>query len=218
MQFTVLIEFLVPGLATTLLLLYIYLGGTMPTLPPGLPVGETASALLLLAVSYPVGILVNFPLFKLQRRIISRKVRQELFKNYESRDIDLVALVSTQFGFALAKPPVTDHEKLESAYRLLRAFVFSKNIERLYANHNYHESLQRLARGILPPLVLAAGVVVWKMQIQPRSIALAASCLLLAVSACYLLHHSIEVEYEQVVSYFLVLRNSEQRANMGAVE
>ena len=35
MQFTVLIEFLVPGLATTLLLLYIYLGGTMPTLHAG---------------------------------------------------------------------------------------------------------------------------------------------------------------------------------------
>lgn len=214
MQFTVLIEFLVPGLATTLLLLFILLDGAVPNLPQGLPVGETASALLLLAVSYPVGILTNFPLFVLQRLLVSRNARQRVFEKYAKIDIDLVALVNKQFGITSANLPSDHREKLQSLFHLMSAFVFSKNVERMHSNHIYHEGLQRLARGILPSLLLAS-YVIWKNQ-TPAWFVLVVFCIGLAVSAYFLVRHSVNVEYEQIVRYFLVLTNNEQHATVQA--
>jgi hypothetical protein len=212
MQFTVLIEFLVPGLATTLLFLFILLGGALTKLPQGLPAGETTSALLLLAVSYPVGILTNFPLFALQRLLVSKNARRRVFEKYEKRNSDLVALVSKQFGITDANLPSDRGEKLQSLFHLMGAFVFSKNIERMYSNHIYHEGLQRLARGILPPLLLAS-YVVWKDQ-PPAWLLLSMFFISLAVSACFLVRHSVNVEYEQMVRYFLVLMNTEKRTTV----
>ncbi|MGA9773238.1 MAG: hypothetical protein WBV94_29675 [Blastocatellia bacterium] len=87
MQFTVLIEFLVPGLATTLLTLLLLPEGAVPELSQGLLKGETASALLLLAVSYPVGILTNFPVFQLVQRALSLKIRRNLIEKYAGRNL-----------------------------------------------------------------------------------------------------------------------------------
>lgn len=210
MQFTVLIEFLVPGLATTLLLLFLLTDGTVPKLPQGLPTGETASALMLLAVSYPVGILTNFPLFQLQRRLVSAKVRERVFKKYVARNPDLEAWISKQLGITLSSPSADDREELGLVFHLMSAFVFSKNIERLHSNLTYHEGLQRLSRGILPPLLLAS-YVVWKNH-TPDWPWLIGFFIFLAVWACYLVCHSVNVEYEQIMRYFLVLTNIEQRA------
>jgi hypothetical protein len=212
MQFTVLIEFLVPGLATTLLLLFILLGGTAPRLPEGLP--ETASALLLLVVSYPVGILTNFPLFSLQRLVISRKVRRQIFEKYAEIGVDLVALVNTRFGIRVKDLPADHDEKLEGTFHLMSAFVFSRNIERLHTNHIYHEGLQRLSRGILLPLLLAC-YVVWKSQ-TPSWGLLVGACVFLALSACFLVRHSVTVEYRQIARYFLVLTNNQEAATASA--
>jgi hypothetical protein len=209
MQFTVLIEFLVPGLATTLLLLILLLdGAAVPSILQGLPIGETASALLLLAVSYPIGILTNFPLFQIQRLLVSVTARRRIFEKYEDRGIDLVALVKKQYSVTSANLPEDHREKLQLLFQLMSAFVFSRNIERLHANHIYHEGLQRLARGILPPLFLAS-YVVWKHQ-TPSWLLLIMFCIGLAVSACFLVYHSVNAEYERIVRYFLVLTNIEQ--------
>lgn len=216
MQFTVLIEFLVPGLATTLLLLYILLDGAVPKLPEGLPSGETASALVLLAVSYPVGILTNFPLFALQRILVSKNARRRVFERYGKMGIDLAALVKEQFGPTPVSLPTNDNEKLQSIFRLMSAFVFSKNIERLHSNHIYHEGLQRLARGVLPPLLLAS-YVIWKNQ-APSRLMLVAFCIGLSASACFLVRHSVNVEYEQIVRYFLVATTIEHRSSVPASE
>lgn len=210
MQFTVLIEFLVPGLATTLLLLFILPDGAVPKPPLGLPTGETASALLLLAVSYPVGILTNFPLFLLQRRLVSRNTRRRIYERYAARDLDLAKLVDKQFGIAPCNLPTDYDEKLQSLFHLMSVFVFSKNVERMHSNHIYHEGLQRLTRGILPPLLLAI-YVVSKNQ-TPLWLLLVAICVGLAASACLLLYHSVNAEYEQIVWYFLTLTNTEKRA------
>ncbi|HEV7904026.1 MAG TPA: hypothetical protein VGO96_09305 [Pyrinomonadaceae bacterium] len=209
MQFTVLIEFLVPGLATTLLLLFILPDGAVPKPPLSLPTGETASALLLLAVSYPVGILTNFPLFLLQRRVMSRNIRRRIFEKYAARGFDLAELVNKQFGITASNLPIDYEEKLQSLVHLMSVFVFSKNVERMHSNHIYHEGLQRLARGILPPLLLA-GYVVSKNQ-TPSWFLLVAICVLLAASACSLLYYSINAEYEQIAGYFITLTNIEKR-------
>lgn len=216
MQFTVLIEFLVPGLATTLLLLIALLDGVVPHLPQNLPVGETASALLLLAVSYPVGILTNFPLFALQRRLVSRNARRNVFEKYAEREINLVEVVRKQFNITPVSLPSDRHEKLSMLFHLMSAFVFSKNVGRLYSNHIYHEGLQRLARGILLPLILAC-YVVWKYQ-TPSWFLLVMFFIVLAVSAVFLVRHSVNVEYEQITRYFLVMVNTEQHADLQTSE
>jgi hypothetical protein len=159
MQFTVLIEFLVPGLATTLLLLFLLPDGAVPKPPQGLPIGETVSALLLLAVSYPVGILTNFPLFQLQRWLISRNTRQRVFEKYAARGLDLTTLISKKFGITPDNLPDNYQEKVQFVFHLMSAFVFSKNVERMHSNHIYHEGLQRLARGVLPAFFLTSYVV-----------------------------------------------------------
>jgi hypothetical protein len=209
MQFTVLIEFLVPGLAMTLLILFLLPVGSVPQLPQGLPAGETASALLLLAVSYPVGILTNFPVFQLiQRRIVSFKARQYIVEKYAAMGIDLEALVNMQFGITLPNSPAGNREGLRALFSFMRAFVFTKNIERLNANHLYHEGLQRLARGMLLPLLLASIVIYsYKTPLWPLLILL---CALLAISSCALLLHSVKTEDEQIVRFFVVLTSITQ--------
>src|SRR3712207_4605563 len=117
MQFTVLIEFLVPGLATTLLVLLLFSGAAVPQMPQDLPAGETASALLLLAVSYPVGILTNFPIFHfVQRRIVSDRARRLIVEKYESMGAGLVSLVNAQCGEKLSKPLPRDREGLATMF------------------------------------------------------------------------------------------------------
>lgn len=210
MQFTVLIEFLVPGLATTLLVLYLLLDGAVPHLPQGLPTGETASALLLLAVSYPVGILTNFPVFKLiQQRLVVVKARQYILDEYAARDIDLVLLVNNHFGITLSQPPAGDRQGLRALFGFMHAFVFSKNIERLNANHLYHEGLQRLARGMFLPLVLAS-LVVWVHKTS-WWLLLIGGFIGLALSSYALLLHSVRSEEEQIARFFVALINIEQR-------
>lgn len=208
MQMTVLIEFLVPGLATTLLLLFLLPDWAVLKLPHGLSTGETASALLLLAVSYPVGILTNYPLFAIQRWLVSKKARERVIKKYKERDLNVEELVNKQFRIAPSNLPADDPERLGSLFHLMSAFVFSKNIERLHSNHIYHEGLQRLARGILPPLVLASYVVCTNQT--PKWGLLVGFLIGLAASACFLVRHSVNVEYDQIVRYFLVLTNIEQ--------
>lgn len=61
MQFIVLIEFLIPGLATVLLCLALFPSAIAQNLRQVLAAEDTAIALVILAVSYPVGHLINFP-------------------------------------------------------------------------------------------------------------------------------------------------------------
>ncbi|HMG72159.1 MAG TPA: hypothetical protein VK582_01550 [Pyrinomonadaceae bacterium] len=97
----------------------------------------------------------------------------------------------------------------------MSAFVFSKNIDRLRSNHSYHEGLQRLARGILPPLLLAS-YVVYRYQ-TPKWGLLIGFLLGLALSACFLVRHSVRVEYDQMVRYFLVLTHLESSVTAKAI-
>jgi hypothetical protein len=241
MQFTVLIEFLVPGLATTLLLLFLLPAGAVPSPPQGLPTGETASALLLLAVSYPVGILTNFPAFWLQRRLVSVKTRQSIFESYKDRGVNLEELVNKQFNIMLFKDfeqkadeadstsicrrvyryfyaklslSAGDRPKFKALFDLIGAYVFSQNIERANAYHLFQEGIQRLARGMLLPLLLASIVVLNKQT--PGRFYLVLFCIGLAWSSYRLVRHSVNTEYEHLVRSFLALHNNEQRTAVRA--
>jgi hypothetical protein len=205
-QFVIIVEFLLPGLAIVLLsvpflsargsfALFGYLGGT----------GDPVAALLLLAVSYPVGILTNFPIYaSLQSKLITPRVRRRIISDYLGIGVDLQALVRSRLAVELA----TDHEELQPTgvrhlFRLMHAIAFKENIDRLNTNHLYHEGLQRLSRGVLPPLLLAMWVLIRTRGIDGLYlIGILAAFFLIAL---HLLYHSIRTEEEQVARYFFVL-------------
>ncbi len=203
MQFTIIVEFLLPGLAIVLLAVPLLPAGGVPALSKYLSgSGETTAALLLLAVSYPVGILTNFPIyFLLQANLISPRVQRKVVKTYLENDIDLSALIRKRFGVALAsdgKPA-----DVRQLFRLMRAAVFRENIDRFNTNHLYHEGLQRLARGMLLPLLLGITILVPVRGINGSAlIVLLASFFLIAL---HLLYHSVQTEEEQIARYFFIL-------------
>lgn len=204
MQFTVLIEFLVPGLLTTLLFLALLPCDAVPRLPQGVPTGDTVTALLLLAVSYPVGILVNFPIFWFQKNFLTPRIHRAILKKYKAKGANLPNLISEQCNLNQPEKSSTDnHKELRDVFGLLRAAVFGKNIDRLNANHLYHEGLQRFARGMPLPLLLAA-FLVWREQGSMWEWLVAGLGILLLI-ALWLLRYSLRAEEEQVVRFFLAL-------------
>ncbi len=208
MQFTVLIEFLVPGLATSALVLFLWSNGTMPQLPQGFNLGDTITALILLAVSYPVGILTNFPIYKLiQTSIINNKVRRRILEDYNKRGLNLTELVSNEFSIPLPITGSNEEDNAKEIFSFIRAFTFSQNIERLNSNHLYHEALQRLGRGMFIPLILASIVFIrhaanWRLLIF--------FCFLFALFAGALIVHSIKTAEEQHVRFFIALRHAKK--------
>jgi hypothetical protein len=207
-HFTVLIEFLVPGLATTLLTLALLPLGAIPQLPTTLPTGEAATALLLLAVSYPVGILTNSPVYKLQSLLLTPWAHRSILEKYQRYGLKLTELASRHIGLIAIAEPQSSRERLRDLFGSIRASVFSKNIARLNANHLYHEGLQRFARGMFIPLALAA-ILVCRKQLPAWQVLLAALSILF-VSALSLLIFSVRTEEEQVVRFFIVLAASSQ--------
>lgn len=203
MQFTVLIEFLVPGVATTLLALALLPVNSVPVLPHGIPTGDTAATLLLLAVSYPIGILTNFPVFLLlQKRLISSWGRRGIIARYKGLGVDLVKAGNQRFGISLGNHSGDlSREELRELFNLMRALVFRDNIDRLNSNHLYHEGLQRLARGMLLPLIMAT-VFVWKSQ-KAAWPALVVILIVFFIISLALLIHSIRTEEAQIAHFFL---------------
>jgi len=208
MQFTVLIEFLVPGLATLLLGLAFLPDGAMPRLPPGIPTGDTATALLLLAVSYPVGVLANFPVFRLlQQGLLMPRVRQRILKAYKDKGNDLVERAE-QLGIRIRKNTGEETSQptgveIRELFSYMQVVVFRGNDDRLNANDLFYKSLRRLARGMLFPLLLAAVLVVYRKGFTPWSAALV---LLLAASffVCYwMLEYFLERGEDEIARFFV---------------
>ncbi len=205
MQFIVLIEFLVPGLATTLLAMALLPKGSVSLSFDGLPSGETSSALLLLAISYPVGILTNFAAFKLQRLLLMPKMHQKILASYSRLGIDLVQLAGQQLGLKSGiRLGTSSRGELRDIFNLMRAVAVSKNIERLNITITFQEGLQRFARGMLLPLTLA---VAWALSRQPIHFFLAGVFVLLFVLSLMLLSYSLANEDEQVARFFVTQVN-----------
>jgi hypothetical protein len=202
MQFTVLIEFLVPGLTTTLLALAMLPDKALPQLPQVIPMGDTGSTLLLLAISYPVGILINFAIFKVQRLLINPPIRREILGKFKSQGKDLIALCNEVFEMRIGKEPATP-EELRDIFDGMKDLVFSKNVERFSQSHLFHEGLQRFSRGMLMPLLMAVAWV-WHNQSTARFLPVGIFGLLLAF-ALWLLSHSIRTDDEQAARFFVLL-------------
>jgi hypothetical protein len=207
MQFTVLIEFLVPGLATTLLALALLPCNALPQLPLSMPtggIGDTVTALLLLAVSYPIGILVNFPIYQAQRHFLTPRVHRAIVTKYAREGVNLSDRVIQYFNVKKeGHSGVLSREELRDVFSLLRVSVFARNINRLNSQHLYYESLQRLARGMLVPLLLA-GAWVWGSHTTAKVFLVSVLGLLCAMSF-WLLCYSIRAEEDQVARFFIVL-------------
>jgi len=201
MQFTVIMEFLIPGLAALLLGLALLPCGAIPQLPQA-PTGETATALLLLAVSYPVGHLVNFPVYiVLQKWLLVPWARRRTFKRYSETGDNLADLATKQLGFKSKGFSGGTWEERKRLFTYLQALIFSKNINQLNSDHVYHQGLQRLARGMLIPILMA----IWLVCRQARP---AWGWLVLALSifflVCFaLLVHSIRREEDQIAAFFI---------------
>lgn len=206
MQFTVLIEFLVPGLATTLLALALLPGAEGQLTPKALPASETLSALILLAISYPVGILTNFAAFLVQRKLLTPRLQRGILADYVKRGIDLLKLAHQRVGFTFNVDPGKPADVREF-FNLLRAIVGVANVERLNAVVVFQEGLQRFARGMLLPLLLAS-VLVFVERIQGRWVLLVVFAGFFFLAAL-LLKYSVSNEEGHVVRYFVTLTSTE---------
>ncbi len=136
----------------------------------------------------------------------------------QEETLDLVELVNKQLSVTVSKPPdgklsTEDKESIRTIFGFMRALTFSRNIERLNANHLYHEGLQRLARGMLLPLLLAS-IVVWQHK-SPGWPLLIAVFIILAISSYALLLHSLKTEEDQLIRFFVAWTKSDQRIAQG---
>jgi hypothetical protein len=213
MQFTVLIEFLIPGLATTFLALALLPADVIPKFSQGIPKGDAASVLLLLAVSYPVGILTNFPAFLwIQQRLVTPMARREIVARYKAIGIDLVALCNQQFHLELAKSGSPSGEEIREIFNLMRPCVFRENVDRLNSNHLYHEGLQRFARGMFLPLLLAIALVLESQNPSWPAFVLVVIFVAFSLISVSLLVHSVRAEESQIAGFFIASTASQSNA------
>src|SRR4029078_6105098 len=198
MQFAIIVEFLLPGLAAVLLTFGLVPHG-VEALQHAMDKSKEATTLALLVVSYPVVILTNFPIFEFfQVPWVMPRARRRVLETFRKKGVDLFETVK-RFGVPAQEP--------RDLFQAMRAVVFRENIVRFNANHLYHEGLQRLARGVLVPLVL--GII---MLMQHDQCLLALVSVLLFGVALRLLFYSIEHEEEELVRYFLVIDASRTAA------
>ncbi len=204
MQLIIIVEFLIPGLAIVLLSMpHLSARGSFALATYLFGTSDAIAALFLLAISYPVGILANFPIyFLLQRWGITPIARRMIMASYLEIGIDLSDLVRERFGIELAanhgkQSPV----RLKQLFGFMQVAAFKENIDRLNTSHRYYQGLQRLARGMLLPLLLgmwnlnhAHAIHVWGLVTLGGFV----------VVALCLLGHSVWVEEEQVARYFFV--------------
>lgn len=201
MQFIVLIEFLVPGVATTLLAIALLPKDSVPLTLEGLPSGETASVLLLLAISYPVGILTNFAAFLLQRWLLTPRLHRAILANYSKIGFDLTELAGQQLSLRVnVRLHAGTRDELRDLFNLMRTIAVSNNIERLNTIISFQEGLQRFARGMLLPLILAAVLI---SRQQSPNLVLVGVFGGLFVLSLLLLKYSLANEEEQVARFFL---------------
>ena len=197
MQFTVLIEFLIPGLATVFLVLALVPPGCLPTLPSGIPVGDNVTMLLLLAVAYPVGILSNFPLYLVQSNFITPRIRRKILAEYH---LDVEAQRSAGVS---QHPKKLSAKQLRNFFDLLRVRVFRETCPWLDTRYQFYQSLQRLARGVLIPLLLAVLWVYLRRGLSwEASVGLLLAVAGLALCAVWLLVHSVRREDEYIVRFY----------------
>jgi len=197
MQFTVLIEFLIPGLATVLIGLALLPTGSLPPLPELLSGNDTATTLLLVAIAYPVGIIVNFPLFWLQQRLFTVPARRAIVLKY-SKEVKLQPFFGSVEGLQ-----TLGVEALRDLFAPVRIEVFRENFERFRSRHKFYESLQRLARGMVLPLFLTGVWAVLKQGLM--AVAVVFVLLLLEYFSVWLLQHAVREEEENVVRWYLAM-------------
>jgi hypothetical protein len=204
MQFTVLIEFLIPGLVTVLLGL-VLCPEAATLVHKSLPPGDATTALLLLAISYPVGHLVNFPVFLvLQQALLMPIARRLTFRAYKAMGLDLADRATQQLGIDGVKFGKSSRKEIRELFNYMETVVFCRNIERLNANDLFYKSLQRLARGMLFPLLLAI-YLVWNQKICAQ---LPAVLVVLSVffGVCLLLLiYFLRVQENEIARFFIVL-------------
>jgi hypothetical protein len=202
-QFTVLIEFLIPGLVTVLLVLAMLPRMMVPGLLPGVTPGDTVMALVLLAVSYPVGHLVNFPVYMwLQRRLLAPRARKHTVEAYSTTDAGLATRVSRELGFRVGADTRDERQEL---FNYMEAIILCRNIEQFNSHDLFYKSLQRLARGMLIPLLLAIFVVFYRDRVSAFSLVSAFVLLVFFVVCFFLLKHFIQVEEDEIARFFVTL-------------
>lgn len=203
MQFTVLIEFLIPGLITVLLALSLLPDAVILHLRQAVPAGDTATTLLFFAaVSYPVGHLVNFPVFSiLQQGMLLPGIRKNTYDKYLNQGIDLADRASRHLGESMSASSPEDFRRL---FKLMETAVFCEGVDRFNANDLFYKSIERLARGMFFPLLLAAGIVLCKDH-TISSIFIEAGLVLALVIFFGLLYHFLETEEDEIARFFITL-------------
>jgi hypothetical protein len=196
MQFTVLIEFLVPGLVTLVIGLALFYGGPCQSLPGSGSAYETINALLFIAIAYPVGILTNFVLYQPQKYCITPAVRRRTISRHLGQGI------FDQHIEGVRSPSQLSRQRLQDIFGELEASVFRENIARFDSQYQFYESLQRLARGMVLPSILLS---FWLHSVvAPWSALPFLGPVLLACLSIWLLCHSVQAGAELTVRFHIV--------------
>lgn len=208
MQFYLIVEFLIPGFATTLLAICLLEQSSFNLLMNIPKQSETLIVLVLLTIAYPIGILTNFLIYMLLQHWLLRPcARKKVLNKWYKVGVDVTKLVQRlliRSGEIVSS--VDDKLKIEKLFEIIYSFVFSHNIDRLNSNYLYHEGLQRLSRGIIPSLLLAIALVLKK---HPSYYEFWLVFLfILFIIAIWLLKYSVDHNEEFIVRFFVTLMQS----------
>jgi hypothetical protein len=216
MQFYVIVEFLIPGFATTLLALYIlekplyslFNLHLLDLLKNAFESSETLTIFVLLTIAYPIGILTNFVIYLLlQRWLLLPYARKKALSEWHKAGVDVTKLVQKLLVQSGESETSADNKlKDEILFRIMYAFIFSCNIDRLNSNYLYHEGLQRLSRGLIFTLILA-----FVLVITNRPHFFEVWLFLLSaffIIAAFLLKFSVELNEKNIVLFFVTLIQS----------
>jgi len=167
-----------------------------------LPTGDAAFALVLLAVSYPVGHLINFPVYRLlQWKLLAPRARERTVNKCSAAGVYLAERASQELGFRVA---ANTREDLRELFYYMQTITFSRNIEQFNTHDLFHKSLQRLARGMLFPLLLVAALDLRQNGFSPLSLLILLVILVSIIVCIGLWRHFVQVEENEIARFFLV--------------
>ena len=87
----------------------------------------------------------------------------------------------------------------------MEAMTFCRNVAQFNSHDLFYKSLQRLARGMLFPLLLAAFFVIHQKGVSLFSLGAAVVLLASFVVCFFMLKHFLEVEDDEIARFFVTL-------------
>jgi hypothetical protein len=197
MQVTVLVEFLVTGLAMVIALLSCY----FPNWQKFLLANESGNVRLfvLLGLSYCVGIISNFAIYyPIQKLFLRPLVRKYIVRRFKKLGHDLVEETEKAAGLNKENSSA-GHTRI--CFDFMRDMALRHDRTSIDNSSGFQRGLQRLTRGLIVPAVLLTAVYWSRLPQGLRGLLIAG----IIVDLCMLIH-SVYSEDEDVARAFVLSR------------